>query len=134
MALQLSSLLLAVFRFSFLYLPGDFFSFQNSFFREYVLPLPAFLMWTELRASKNNISYEIKVNKHYFKIINDLEILHRTQETIQEREWEEMWSLDMLKDSWPFISIFYQLGRIPMYDKTILYPWNPELETLMGSL
>ena len=86
-ALQLRSLLLAVFRFSFLYLPGDFFSFQNSFFfREYLLPLPAFLMCTELRASKNNIPYEIKVNKHYLKIINDLEILHRTQETIQERE------------------------------------------------
>ena len=56
------------------------------FFREYLLPLPAFLMCTELHASKNNIPYEIKVNKHYLKIINDLEILHRTQETIQERE------------------------------------------------
>ena len=63
-------------------------------------------MCTELRASKNNIPYEIKVNKHYLKIINDLEILHRTQETIQEREWEEMWSLNEFQDRWPLITTF----------------------------
>jgi hypothetical protein len=56
------------------------------FFPEYLLSFlcaiaSTFLKSTELHGGKGNFPYKIKINKHYFKIIYDLEVLkgHKKQ-------------------------------------------------------